>query len=77
MKVGVIAMATVDAFRNTLAITALGTFLIVMTPWLARNYDLSGTPFGTAGYAVFENTSQFPPNNDTPSKTDILVSFGT
>ena len=46
--------------RATLALAALGTFLIVMTPWLARNYHLSGTPFGTAGYAVFENTSQFP-----------------
>jgi len=40
--------------------TALAAFLVVMGPWLARNYSLSGAPFGTAGFAVFENTSLFP-----------------
>lgn len=46
--------------RATLAMTALGAFLVVMTPWLVRNYSLSNAPFGTAGFAVFENTAQFP-----------------
>ena len=31
-----------------------------MAPWVARNYVVSGTPFGTAGYALFQNTSVFP-----------------
>ncbi len=46
--------------RAPLALTALAAFLVVMTPWLLRNYSLSGAPFGTAGFAVFGNTSQFP-----------------
>jgi hypothetical protein len=32
---------------------ALLAFLVVVTPWLARNQTVSGTWFGTAGYAVF------------------------
>ena len=46
--------------RATLAMMALGGFLVVLTPWLVRNYTLSGAPFGTAGFALFENTSLFP-----------------
>jgi hypothetical protein len=39
------------------------TFLVfaaVLSPWLLRNYNLSGTPFGTAGYAIFQDTAQYP-----------------
>ncbi len=35
-------------------------FLGVCTPWVIRNLQVSGTPFGTAGYAIYENTSYFP-----------------
>ena len=31
-------------------------FLIVMGPWVARNIVLSGTPFGTASFAVLQET---------------------
>jgi len=31
-----------------------------MTPWVVRNELISGTPFGTAGYAVFATTPIFP-----------------
>ena len=41
-----------------LLICSLG-FLGAMGPWVARNYIVSGTPFGTAGYALFHNTSLF------------------
>lgn len=34
----------------------LGVFLVVVTPWLWRNFAVSGTPFGTAGYAMVEGT---------------------
>ena len=34
----------------------LGVFFITLTPWLIRNYHLSHTLFGTAGYAVYETT---------------------
>jgi len=34
--------------------------MIVLMPWVIRNYAVSGTPFGTAGYAIVEGTGQFP-----------------
>lgn len=43
------------------AVTAVA-FLIVITPWIVRNYSVSGTPLGTAGYAFLENTSMLPGN---------------
>jgi hypothetical protein len=39
---------------------ALAAFLLVVGPWAARNYSVGGTLFGTAGYAVVENTDVFP-----------------
>jgi hypothetical protein len=38
---------------------ALGAFAIVLTPWVIRNWMVSGTPFGTAGYAIAEGAT-FP-----------------
>ena len=46
--------------RQALLMSALAGFLIVTGPWLARNLAVSGTPFGTAGYAICQNTSAFP-----------------
>jgi hypothetical protein len=45
--------------RGILVATCITTFTAVMAPWIARNYLVSGTPFGTAGYALFQNTSLF------------------
>jgi hypothetical protein len=42
------------------ALAALGVFVMVLTPWVARNYAVSGTPFGTAGFAIVEGTGGFP-----------------
>jgi len=39
---------------------ALGGFAVVLLPWVARNYAVSGTPFGTAGFAIVEGTFLFP-----------------
>lgn len=42
---------------------ALAAFAIVLGPWIARNVSISGTPFGTAGYSIFDGTeisSKFP-----------------
>ncbi len=44
--------------RHLLA--ALAVFAVVLAPWIVRNEAVSGTAFGTAGYAVFEGTSVFP-----------------
>lgn len=46
--------------RTRLMLLAMAAFLLVMTPWVVRNYSLSGTPFGTAGFAVFQGTPLFP-----------------
>jgi hypothetical protein len=39
---------------------ALLLFACIFTPWVVRNFRVSGTPFGTAGYAVYENSAIFP-----------------
>jgi len=41
-------------------IAALVAFTLVLTPWIVRNEMVSGTAFGTAGYAVVEGTAVFP-----------------
>jgi hypothetical protein len=46
--------------RGKLCVTIAVSFLAVMTPWLARNAMLSGHWFGTAGYAVAQETPPFP-----------------
>jgi hypothetical protein len=34
--------------------------VVVLIPWVIRNYAVSGTPFGTAGFAIVEGTGLFP-----------------
>jgi hypothetical protein len=41
-------------------LAVLAAFALVLTPWIIRNEAVSGTPFGTAGYAVVEGTFVFP-----------------
>ncbi|MEJ0088531.1 MAG: glycosyltransferase family 39 protein [Limisphaerales bacterium] len=41
-------------------LVAVFTFAIVLTPWIVRNEVVSGTAFGTAGYAMVEGTYMFP-----------------
>jgi hypothetical protein len=42
------------------SIAAFLVFAAALTPWVIRNYDLSGVPFGTATYKVIETSAQFP-----------------
>jgi len=46
--------------RPGLAVAAFLAFGLVVTPWIIRNLEVSGTFFGTAGYAVVEGTFAFP-----------------
>jgi hypothetical protein len=46
--------------RFVFAACALVVFACVFSPWVVRNLHVSGTPFGTAGYALYENTANFP-----------------
>jgi len=51
---------------RTVAMALLG-FLLVMSPWLVRNAQLSGNLFGTAGLALYSQTDTFP--EDTLERT--------
>jgi len=33
--------------------------ILLVTPWIVRNYQVSGTPFGLAGYAIYQETLPF------------------
>jgi len=46
--------------RPGLAVAAFLAFGVAVTPWIIRNLAVSGTLFGTAGYAVVEGTFAFP-----------------
>ncbi len=48
------------ARRPGLAVAAFLAFALFVTPWIIRNLAVSGTLFGTAGYAVVEGTFAFP-----------------
>lgn len=47
------------ARRAALCLAVLGVFLVVLSPWVYRNWNVSGTPFGTATFAVVEGASSF------------------
>ncbi len=38
------------------ALVTFGVFAIVIVPWLVRVASLCGTPFGTAGYSIFDGS---------------------
>lgn len=40
--------------RAVSGIAAVAAFAVVVTPWILRNYSVSGTPFGTAGFSIVE-----------------------
>ncbi|MGP8198729.1 MAG: ArnT family glycosyltransferase [Limisphaerales bacterium] len=48
--------------RGKLCLAIAASFLAVMAPWLARNISLSGHCFGTADYAVVQETTSLPDN---------------
>lgn len=66
------------------ALAAVAAFLLVVAPWLARNYQLSGRLFGTAGYALASGTLTYPedrlerriqPLKEMPDFTEYRVKF--
>jgi hypothetical protein len=46
--------------RARLCAAAGACFLILVGPWIARNFVVSGACFGTASYALLEQTPPFP-----------------
>jgi len=45
--------------RLPATLAALAVFALALAPWVARNYSVSGTPFGLAGYAIQQDTDIF------------------
>ena len=41
-------------------VVAAGAFLVVLAPWVVRNYWVGGTLFGTAGFTMTEGSSLHP-----------------
>jgi hypothetical protein len=46
--------------RALFCLASLVGFLAVLSPWLVRNYHQCGLPFGTATFALCEETGAFP-----------------
>jgi hypothetical protein len=46
--------------RGSLCLVTLAMFALLVTPWLVRNHQLSGVPFGTATYSALEATELYP-----------------
>jgi hypothetical protein len=45
--------------RGVMIAGTVAGFVLLTAPWVVRNWALSGTPLGTAGYSVLENTILF------------------
>jgi hypothetical protein len=60
LPVGAFLAMTGGARRSGLVLTALLVLGATAAPWVLRNYLVSGTLFGTAGYALMENSYMFP-----------------
>jgi 4-amino-4-deoxy-L-arabinose transferase-like glycosyltransferase len=57
----IFVMAAFLTRSRALLITIVAVIsIVVVGPWLARNYQLSGKFFGTAGFAIYEGTVAFP-----------------
>jgi len=50
-------------------LSLLAVCFLIVTPWLQRNNQMSGTPFGTAGYAAQQLTRPFP-GDELPRSLD-------
>jgi hypothetical protein len=60
LPVGLFLFIFFQRNRAALVLAALAGFLAVMSPWLLRNYSVSGLPFGTATLTPWECTDAFP-----------------
>lgn len=57
-----IALPWIFGARHKFAVGLVGVLVAaaVVAPWIWRNYHQSGTPFGVAGYALYQGTPQWP-----------------
>jgi hypothetical protein len=57
--IAIFLIAVVTPVRGGATAVAVIMFGLLFAPWIARNYAVSGTLFGTAGYAIHQETSAF------------------
>jgi 4-amino-4-deoxy-L-arabinose transferase-like glycosyltransferase len=62
LPVSVFILLFGGARRGALCLVPLLALVLMMVPWLYRNWSVSGLPFGTATYAILEGTFLFPEN---------------
>lgn len=60
IPVVIFMVAFLGRYKALLLALVLLVFAAVVTPWLMRNYELSGTLMGTANYTLHEGTYSFP-----------------
>jgi hypothetical protein len=56
------AAAFFGARRSIAISTIVVIFILALAPWCVRNWQLSGKPFGIAGFASYQGTYFFPHN---------------
>lgn len=71
-------MVTARNSRKLLAgVVVLLVFAVVVTPWITRNMQVSGLPFGLATYAPASGTETLPKDTlDRVTTADILAHYG-
>jgi len=62
VPVAVLLLSLPSPQRVLLVMVTLAVFLAVSLPWIIRDFQISGSPWGTAAFAVMEGTSLFPQN---------------
>jgi len=60
LPLGLVLLPIWTGRRWSAWLAALAALLIVVAPWLVRNYQLSGNLFGTATATLFADTADFP-----------------
>ena len=58
-----------SVYRGRLIAIVLVVFIGLLSPWLIRNHQLSGNPFGIAGYAIAQGTTAFPDDQPELERT--------
>jgi hypothetical protein len=51
-----------QSYRVSSVLVFALVFIVLISPWLARNIAICGKPFGTQGYAIIQETSKFSDN---------------
>ncbi len=65
--------------RPAVVLVMLAAFVVVCTPWLVRNQQVSGNPFGVAGYTIYDSigstTSERMRSATGPITEDIVPTY--